>query len=570
MMRLDTIKSSCFLIAIIILLSLFAYTSNAFLRPLDDFKELCFYAGAYLLGLILLWRQFQRRDFYFQEKCEWLFLDGLILAFLVYQAIHLLLQEGHQYESLLELGKSFAFFIFYLAVRKLDVRQHDQLHQLIALGLFLVCVMNLWFKDPARQLFFMKPFGHVSYAADTFLLGVFLLLRLYWKTASFWQRCYYGLCLTFCFLFLWQLANRSSFLGFVMGGSVLFVLTLLYRSRNLKALIKKIFPLLLACTVVFLLAKMQKISLRHDSTMARFQEILPWADRSLSTSHISRLQMYNATLNKSLEKPLLGWGYGSFRFIYPSVIQDNFIEKSVLDLENKHWVMHPHSEIINQFFSGGVFGLTLLLMVTFHFLFPLVKNLSQHLADLLPLLAGLIAIGLSTSFNTTWEHPNIKLLVALYLGLGTRILYPVMPRHQFLQQRSLPYFHALGLILLLALGTALVANRLSSYYLRLAQLEMAKKGQTQAHKTAVWLSPYSFEASYNAASLEIQMNHPLEADHLLAKLKSQFPLMPIIPFQRGLIHLGFGDTKMAQDFFAEALQINPDFRAAKVYLNIPQ
>lgn len=567
-MRIDAVSLVRLLIVAILLLTIFTYTSSAFLRPLDDFKELVFYSGSFLLGLFFLPSQFWQHDFHLQKKCEWLLLDGFILAFLAYQGIHIILQEGHQYESLLELGKNLAFFIFYLGVRNLNERQHDQLHELIALGLLLVCVINLCFRDPARQLFFMKPFGHVSYAADTILLGVFLLLRLYGKTAALWRRCYYSLCLALCFLFLWQLANRASLLGLMAGIFVLFVLALVYRFGSLAGIAKKIVPLVLACAVVFSLAWAQKVSLRRDGVMDRFQEILPQTVKGLSPSHISRLQIYSATLDKALEKPFLGWGYGSFRFIYPSVIKDNFIEKSVLDLEKKQWVMHPHSEIINQFFSGGVMGLTLLLMVALHFLFPVGKNLSRRFADLLPILAGLMAIGLSTSFNTTWEHPNIKVLVALYLGLGTRLLYPVMPRCQFLQQRRQPYLQALGLILLLVLGTALVANRLSSYYLRQAQLEMAEKGHTQAHKTAVWLSPYSFEASYNAASLEIQMNQPLEADYLFAKLKSQFPLMPIIPFQRGIIHLGLGDTKMAQDFFAEALRINPDFQVARVYYKI--
>ena len=151
--------------------------------------------------------------------------------------------------------------------------------------------------------------------------------------------------------------SLAAFLGFIVAGLV-FLLTKYTFLKNPKSLI--LILITGSCIFITLLAiqNPQKISDEYD--------FLP-----LSAKH--RLFIWDFTLNKIIDKPLLGWGHGASRSF--DIKESDIINYKGHKLDPLP--THPHNNTLQILLENGVFGLIIYLSLACKYLFNWSKLFSN-------------------------------------------------------------------------------------------------------------------------------------------------------------------------------------------------
>ncbi|MBI4196614.1 MAG: hypothetical protein HY539_02215, partial [Deltaproteobacteria bacterium] len=305
--------------------------SAAWPRPYDDWKNTVFYLGAGVLGLFSVFRQ--RGSF--SKSTKPVFWVGLYLAACLI-SIQLPFYEGTLALARLLLWVGLISFLIKIG--------RDDLLSLGGLSLFsasLIAALTwavYWMQYHELSFFhfttaytanFIPPVGHISYFGD--FMGLHIPLAVWFLVGGEkrWQKKLGALSFTLLLGGAWLSGTRATL--FAIFISVLFALLLFLKSKVLSlrqaALLFVAFLALLAGLALF-----QPSGFRTQPVLTRVTETFQ-ADRPGKQTTVlegkapAELIMGTRTLalyqsfKMFLERPLRGWGVGSFRFVYPPFSQ---------------------------------------------------------------------------------------------------------------------------------------------------------------------------------------------------------------------------------------------------------
>ncbi|AGH82185.1 O-antigen polymerase [Psychromonas sp. CNPT3] len=251
-----------------------------------------------------------------------------------------------------------AGFLVFLSFQQMRFKKSDILHLLIfivlagALQAMYSLIQSYLLSEHnfiGYDIHYGRPYGVfqqpnvlASFMATTLILSAYLLSKVHCQKQHVFL-------LISAFLCMWVLVltqSRSGYLGLLIA--LAFVAPLLYSAHK-----KRFFFLLLALSLGLSCAL-----LKDDALQSRSLETMQ--------SGGPRITLYTQSMQMILEKPLLGYGYGSFPKSYlfafaKSVSQDEFSAQ-------QGYLTHPHNEFLFWAVEGGIAPLFAILILCVAFL----------------------------------------------------------------------------------------------------------------------------------------------------------------------------------------------------------
>ncbi|QQR79662.1 MAG: O-antigen ligase family protein [Deltaproteobacteria bacterium] len=385
--------------------------SSQFPSPEEDMKGLLFYGGACVFFLI-----------FFQKKKPVISsLTVLLMAYLLMACLSL--NSGIAwYDGWIEIGRLILWMVAAVLFVQISEAYIERLlnvsiisSSLIALGTLLEASGIATWKHLPIVLTNMTPIGHVSYYG-LFMAGSFLIaLSVYFNSQNYHRQILGALASALTFAALWHTGTRSNLVGLLMGLLVAGGLILKFKKFSKTHFIK----LFLILGLVFLSVQLSPTPYRGVRTTARFQamtQVLEKQDAvTLDGASSQRWRLGKKSWEMIREKPFLGWGVDSYRFVYPEFAHG-------MDYTINSWIMHPHNEIFHQWATVGLFGLILFVFFWSYLCFnsyQKLKKLNSATQDFSKIILGLSGVVLmlgSWQFDTNYQQPLSRAFMALLRG----------------------------------------------------------------------------------------------------------------------------------------------------------
>lgn len=285
------------------------------------------------------------------------------------------------------------FFVFYFAFLLFDSlfnsdHQSNQLPTWLMGGSALAALIAIyqWLAQPLA--------ASVSTTGNSVFLGNFLLFSFFLCGYFYKARAIRAKWVPIAFMLLPVVGvvvsrSRGAYLGLLVGAICVFMM----RSR------KKFY----AGCILICLSMLAVAALYSAGTL----------DAHLQTL-ISRLHLWKIALAGFLEKPLLGWGQGTYPLLF-----DRFYEPALIDMvADVKWSDAPHNIFLSYIYSSGIIGLTTFIGVFFLALRRIWQKNHSGSSEYSWLAGALIAYAVSGFFAI--DTPEILLGLALIFALINR------------------------------------------------------------------------------------------------------------------------------------------------------
>lgn len=210
--------------------------------------------------------------------------------------------------------------------------------------------------------YIMMPFynDHTAYGAA---IGLLLPISLYYLFAkkTLYNNIYIrvlfafiAICLIVGFVFSYA---RATWISVVVAGGILLLIKLKLKKRTLIGL-GVVGVLLLLLSWNFILSKMSENS--QDSSGNISEHIQSMSNISTDASNTERLNRWACALQMAKERPLVGWGFGTYQFEY-----GRFQKSKDLTIisTNEGTLGNAHSEYLGPLCETGVFGMITMMMI---------------------------------------------------------------------------------------------------------------------------------------------------------------------------------------------------------------
>ncbi|MBI4237169.1 MAG: O-antigen ligase family protein [Deltaproteobacteria bacterium] len=539
---------------------------RAWPRPFDDWKNGLFYLGASLLVCRALWQRAR-------VSLRWDVWHGVIGLYATVALLPLVWRSGPWYEGLLEaarcwlwIGLAWAFAQWSSAAQwRVAAWSVANVAMIAALSAVHAYLLPIW---SAQREVFLWPIGHVSYYGD--LMAMHLPLAGYglWRATRRWKVWWGAACVTLLFGVLFS-GNRTSFTGLCLA--VVAALACCWwrwpaaRRRVLRWSVA-------ACLfgAVLLIWHPPSVRGHAESVVSRMTRMFvppPHADwRGLLDDVTSnRWHTYETTTNIIAARPLLGWGIGSFRFVYPE-----FAHRRDPDyLSNATtWYMHPHQEWLHQAMEVGLIGLSCFCLWWGMLLWRGCRSLTRvtTAAETAALLAGLLGCGLviwSWLWSTNYAYPLSRLLAAFCVVLVWR-------GHRATVEATVVgawrWWRPMALIITLSASVLLMAHHASLYAVQRAIHASTEATRLVWARTAHRLAPGAFDPLYLYASVLTHHDAAAPTIALWESVLRQYPYVPVVLYEAALAHLQHGDPESAIQLLRHAVANSPAFTPAETLL----
>ena len=201
--------------------------------------------------------------------------------------------------------------------------------------------------------FVSKPFfpDHTSYAAAiAMLIPILLFIIIIKKKANFLSKSFFiGMCIIF-FLALILSYTRAAWLSLIL--SIGFMLITLFRIKlHTTLIIGSILGIILFFSWTDI--QMSLARNRQDSSGNLLKHVESVSNISTDASNLERLNRWNCAIRMFKEKPMLGFGPGTYMFQYAPFQKPG--EKTIIST-NKGTLGNAHSEYLGPLAESGVFG----------------------------------------------------------------------------------------------------------------------------------------------------------------------------------------------------------------------
>lgn len=172
-------------------------------------------------------------------------------------------------------------------------------------------------------------------------------------------------------------------------------------------------PLLIALGVFCLLIAAATLYVAGDTLRPRwFASVEEIAGGFQSGSLTTRLAASRITVDMIAERPLWGWGLGSFVHVFPFFAGDKFYP-------GEDWVMQfAHNDWLQYLAELGVFGTFCLLATPF---FLALHYRSTHCSARVWLWIALGCLGIVALLDFPLANPSIQILAAITFAIGLRL-----------------------------------------------------------------------------------------------------------------------------------------------------
>lgn len=553
--KIEPLASLCWF-GLCLLVMLF-YTKSEFLRPTDDPKELFLYGGLFLVFILLSLFILLKNKKVSLVKTN---ADILFVALLLYQIVNLFFVGTTFSEGLATTGR---FSLLALAVWFYSFYNEESFEKLILsvviCGFLAICYtvfQGSLIQFFTRSVYKILPIGHISYFAD------FLLLLLPWtiylsgsRNRGYlkWVFRIFSLALVFLIFFS---GRRSSLIGLLVSFIVALFLWQrigLSLKRVLKLLILPIISVIIFLVVMQVLQNQKQD--RHQTLVDRLSKTVTGFVSGKSAPS-PRMTFYKRSFKAITQKPMTGWGYGSFKYVYPRFAVHGDPDTKIFKARNRHWVMHPHNDILYQLFEGGIIGFGLFYGLVFLLWWTLgayvLKNTKSP--DLyFWAFIGLSGVFISFQFNTTSTNPVIRLMLIPYFAVA----YKAMRKTYSLSKEPRFVFKSLVMLLLYGVTIWSFLPSWASYYLKQASHEFSQKKKSDLHLKAIALDPWGYNSLSRGGSFEMRNGRFKEAQTLLIQAKGRFPYVPMVYSKLARTYMLENQYQKAYQVLQEGLTLYP-------------
>ncbi len=403
--------------------------------------------------------------------------------------------------------------------------------------------------------------GNANFLGGYFLMIIPVAAALFIVSKDLKRNIYYG-AITAVSLFLLiktETVNAWLAAGFALG--VFFFFTVLsFREERKKALVLVVS--LVLGTAVFVAAVNPQGALDKLSNIGRGNTL----------AEKGRAVMWQAGYKMIKEKPLTGFGPGSYRIFVP-LYESRVLKTPGYEKHPFQMTKDAHNDFIQLWAETGVFGLLLFLCFSVVAIFAgLLKTINNE-GRRGPLYAGmfsaLVGFLVHSFFNFPMRIAPIALLFWVYSGV---LLSGFINRRVSLKGRmySKPVF-ALGLVLCFITLSAAVLIIHSNYYMGMgvieydrgnyqSSLEYCQKAissgdlvdttrdlRARYYTGNNYYALLNFEKAKNEFDLELKLN----------------PWHPDAHYNRGLILEKLGENREAEEEFKKAFELDPTFELAR-------
>jgi O-antigen ligase len=284
---------------------------------------------------------------------------------------------------------------------------------LLVIGYTVVRHINIGLFDQEAAHYVMGPFynDHTSYGAILAMMipvavGFLLDIR-----QPFWYRFFTLVVLLILVAAIILSFSRAAWVSLIFAAGVLIIVLLKIRFH--------ILLLLAVIIVVFVLNRLESITYemeknRQQSSANLSEHVQSISNITTDDSNMERLNRWSCAWRMFLEKPLFGWGPGTYMFQYaPFQIsrEKTTISTNMADRGN------AHSEYLGPLSESGFLGMISVLLV--------------------------ISITLYTGFKTYWKLKEIKhraLLLSVMLGLITYYVHGILNNFLDTDKASAPFW----------------------------------------------------------------------------------------------------------------------------------
>ncbi len=205
--------------------------------------------------------------------------------------------------------------------------------------------------------------------------------------------------------------TRAAWLSLMIAA--VFLIVLLFRIRF------SILMIIGILGIIFIINKSDEIALkidenRHRSTSALSQHLQSMSDMTDDASNLERINRWSCALRMFMEKPLLGWGPGTYMFQYAPFQVTR--EKTLISTNDANRG-NAHSEYLGPLAESGFFGLLSFLLIV-----------------ILTLITGVRVYA-----NATDRNSKI-IAVSVFLGLITYYIHGMLNNFLDMDKASAPFW----------------------------------------------------------------------------------------------------------------------------------
>ena len=521
------------LVLLIVMASLLlADAPGYFIERLQDPKELIFYLFCFVcsLGGILsgLCKKAGRRS---SIDLSWL--AFLVVLFVVYRINNSFFSAVPVLVGWRETG-SFVLFVLTVVVLAHLERPHlDRLLRVFTIVAAVILLTQFAYSYPYFVLVSTDPdfgsVGHVTYLSALLLLIIPWLVYIILSSEHKVMRYLVGSALILVLAALATICRISTLMGFVAAVVASLILFMVRRDDATRRLLK----CFTAGLVLFFMVATAHYFLIQDKAgykpdlLTRITQYTSGVDQDLIHPWRQRRLIYQSAVHEFLERPVMGWGYGSFRYTSAAFMEPGPGEEELGRFMLENWLDHPHNDVLYQLVEGGVTGLVLYYLVIGVFIGGLVRQrrrMGQRDSLLIDvILIMVVMLTVSFQYESVIVSPMIKFFLLPLFVLGTHLHLtgrapPVVePGQRGVLMTALP-------VVLLAGWFALVPSY-TSYLLRVASRH---GGGADSHLLALRLSAADYQNLMHAGHIEANRGHLQVAEAILTKAQRLYPLVPEI------------------------------------------
>lgn len=521
--------------------------SESFLRWFDDPKDVVFYLG--LLGLLLWqWRELQKKQ---KEISSISLVTFLVVIFLFYLPINIFFTHPAINEALAVVGK-YALFVAGVAVlseRDLDFNLKWIKNTCLILILAVLC--SFYFR---RDDSFIEPFGFASYYADTLALAFPLIVYFCFKSESRMGKIIFGVAAVLFIFGIMMSTKKSGLMILYADVLILVILGSFFFKGKLRWGFIGLGIVLPLVTVLILFLLQHLSSFGGQVPLPKRLEFLFTEIQSGAWQNNARLVFIQRSWEAVQQNPLMGLGYGSFRFLYPKFYQLGDVEPHFFNPQNSQWLMHPHNEIMYQLFEGGWIGLILLGAIFLMVMGCLIKKIKNG-SDDHKALALVTFLGLASAFviglvNTSLTHPLIRFFLLLYLALAFCLARDILSQYTIPKFRNFRWVRQVGFLFLtifiLSSGFVAVGYSASSYFLKTEAIEMSGI-----------LTPRSYDYLIRAAHDSLKQGDLNHTKNIWATAYHEFPFLPQTMLEYAKVLTRLNDIDQAHTVLQKGHELYP-------------
>lgn len=265
----------------------------------------------------------------------------------------------------------------------------------------------------------MEPLfkDHTSYGAVLAMFTPMLLALLFWRNMNLLLRVILSIAMLILIVGLVLSYTRAAWISVVGAGCILIVLLLKVQLRTLllgTALAGALLVLAWDDIQVSLKGNKQESSDKLDEHVSSISNV------SSDASNLERLNRWNCAMEMFYERPIVGWGPGTYQFVYAPFQRSG--DRTIIST-NQGNGGNAHSEYLGPLCEQGFPGMVLILSLLY-----MVSALSFRL------------------FYTLKTYHNKLIVAGAYLGLMTYFIHGTLNNYLDTDKASVPFWGFIAIL----------------------------------------------------------------------------------------------------------------------------